>query len=136
MARQRSAFLHRPQQIAMMCRGDGEQVLRRKAERIEATAIKRTAFGERHVLGDPAHAGVPLRRQPERKTGRRREMGFARCGDLMQRAAHETAAQRRIDAFDTERKRTRFTAEAGGFLYSAQALAQLLQHRLNLWRHE
>ena len=46
-------FFHRPQQVAAMRGGDRHQPLGREAEGIEAGAMRRAAFGERHVLGDP-----------------------------------------------------------------------------------
>ena len=120
-------LLHRPQQIARPRRGDRQQALGGKAESFKTAAMRRTAFGERHVLGDPAHAGVFTCGEPQREPRRRREMRLACRGDLVQRAARKAAAEHFIDAGNAERKAAGF-AEAGGFLQSAQALTQLLDH--------
>ncbi len=120
-------LLHRPQEIAGASHGDGKQAFGCKAEQVETAAIKRTAFGECHRLGDPADACSLLRRQPQRETSRRRDMRLARRGDLMQRAAEEAAAERCVDAVDAERKAARL-ARDGGLFQGAQALAQLLEH--------
>jgi hypothetical protein len=50
----------------------------------------------------------------------------------MQRAARQTAAQRVVDASDTEGEAAGPAAEAGGFFQGLQTLAQSLKHRLNL----
>ena len=55
-------------------------------------------------------------------------MGLAHRGDLVQRAARETAAERRVDGRDAKRQAAGRAAENGGFLQGLQALAQLLDH--------
>ena len=62
-------FLHGPQKIAAMTGGDGKQPFGRELEGLEAGAVRRAAFGERHVLGDPEHAAA-VRRQSQCKAGR------------------------------------------------------------------
>ena len=69
-----------------------------------------------------------MRRQPERKARRGGEMGLARGRDLVQRAARQTAAERRVDRRDAERQHARPVPDPSGFLQGAQALAQLLEH--------
>ncbi|MBI1202964.1 MAG: hypothetical protein GC182_10670 [Rhodopseudomonas sp.] len=46
-------FFHRPQQVAAMADGNGQQAFGIEREGVEAGAIRRAAFGQRHVLGDP-----------------------------------------------------------------------------------
>ena len=55
-------------------------------------------------------------------------MGLAHRGDLVQRAARETAAERRVDGRNAERQAAGRAIEDGGFLQGLQALAQLLDH--------
>jgi len=120
------SLLHRPQQIAAVAGGDRQQPLGREVEGIEARAVQRATFGERHVLGDPADAAAC--RQSERKAGRGGEMGFAGRRDFMQRAACQAAAERLIDGRNAERQAAWIVADPGGFLQSLQALTQLLEH--------
>ena len=107
-----------------------------KAESIEAGAVRRAAFGERHVLGDPDEAGVFARRQCERKAGRRGEVGLARRGDLVQRAARQAAAERRIDRRDAERQGARAVRDPGGFLKARRRWRNCSSMALSLWRRE
>jgi hypothetical protein len=93
-----------------------QQALRRQVEGIETGAVGRPAFGERHVLGDPAKAGARTRSQPERKAGRGGEMGFARRRYFMQRAARKPAAKRLVDGRNAERKAARIVLDSGGLL--------------------
>ncbi len=106
-----------------MHRGDRQQPLGCKAEGIETGAARAAAFGERQVLDDPAEAGAPARRQPQREAGRRGKMRLARRGDLMQRAAGKPAAKRRVDAGDAERKAARLAVKGSGFFQGAQTVA-------------
>jgi hypothetical protein len=55
-------------------------------------------------------------------------MGFARCGNFVQRATRQPAAEGGIDAGNAERQRAGTGAEPGGFLQGLQALAQFLEH--------
>jgi hypothetical protein len=82
--------------------GDRQQALGCEAEGIEAGAVGCAAFGERHVLGEPENAGLYVRRQPQRKTCRRREMSLACRSDLVQCAAREAAAERCVDDGDAK----------------------------------
>ena len=108
--------------------GNRQQALRRKTESIETGPIGRAAFGERHVLGEPADVGSFARGEPQRKTRRCGEMGLPRRRDLVQRAARQTAAERLVDRRDAERQDGRAVLDPGGFLQGLQALAQLLEH--------
>ena len=120
-------LLHRPQQIAVVRCDNGEQAFGCKAEQVETAAVKLAAFGECHLPDDPADACSLLRRQPQCKTSRCREMRLTGCGDLMQRAAGEAAAERCVDAVDAERQVARL-ARNGGLFQGAQAVAQLLEY--------
>ena len=90
--------------------------------------MRRAAFGERHVLGDPEHGGLPARRQRQRKPGRGGKMGLARRRDLMQRAARETAAERQVDRRNAQRKGAGVLRDPGAPLQGLQALAKLVDH--------
>ena len=91
-------FLHRPQQIARAARRRPSAAARRKAEGIEAGAVRRAAFGERHVLGDPAHARpVRCAASPSAKPVAAARWASLARGDLVQRAARQAAAKRVID---------------------------------------
>jgi hypothetical protein len=63
-------------------------------------------------------------------------MGLAHRGDLVQRAARETAAERRVDGRNAQRQAAGRAVEDGGFLQGLQAPAQLLDHGVSLWRRE
>ena len=93
-----------------------QQALRRQVEGIETGAVGRPAFGERHVLGDPAKAAACARRQPECKASRGGEMGFPRRRYFMQRAARKPAAKRLVDSRDTERKAAGIVLDSGRLL--------------------
>ena len=61
-------FLHRPQEVAASRGGNRQQPLGGETKRVEAGAVGRAAFGERHVLGEPddvfRHSGTRRRRGP------------------------------------------------------------------------
>ncbi len=63
-------------------------------------------------------------------------MGFARCGDLVQCAARQTAAERSVDCFDPEGQAAGHANESGGFLQGLQVLTQLIEHELSLWKRD
>ena len=67
-------------------------------------------------------------RQRQRKPRRGGEMGLTRGRDLVQRAARQTAAERRVDDGDAEGQGACGVRDPGGFLQGLQALAQLLEH--------
>jgi len=51
-------FFHRPQELARPRGGDRDEPFGREAEAIKTAAAGGAAFAERHVLGDPADAGL------------------------------------------------------------------------------
>ena len=63
-------------------------------------------------------------------------MGLAHRRDLMQRTAREATAKRCIDGRNAEGQGARGVRDPGGLLQGLQALAQLLDHALSLWRRE
>ena len=87
-------LLHRPEQVAPV-RSDHQQPFGRDAEGIEPGAVRRAAFGERHVLGDPDQAkrGGSTLRHRQREAGRCGKMRLASCRDFVERAADEAAAE-------------------------------------------
>lgn len=82
-----------------MCGAHYHKTLGWKAKGIETGAMRCAAFNERHVLGDPAQtfSFTAERGQPEGKSGGGGAMSFAERRNFVQRAAHEPAAQNRID---------------------------------------
>ena len=62
------------------------------------------------------------------KSGRRGEMGLARCRNFVQRAAHETAAKHRVDGGNAEGQGAGTVLDPGRSLQGLQALAQLRDH--------
>ena len=56
-------------------------------------------------------------------------MRLAGRGDLVQRAAHQPAAEHRVDLRLAERQGGRTVGEAGGLFKAAQTLAKFLEHR-------
>ena len=107
----------------------GQQPFRGKREQVEAGTVGRAILGKRHVLGDPQKVSRGGR-QPERKAGGGGEMGLARRGNFMQRAARQAAAEHGVERLDAERHNSlrRAGGQPGGFLQSPQALAQFLDH--------
>ncbi len=55
-------------------------------------------------------------------------MGFPRRRDLVQRAARQTAAKRRVDGFDAERLAPGVGLEPGCSFQRPQVLPKLLDH--------
>jgi hypothetical protein len=78
-------FFHRPQQVAHVRDGHCQQAFGRKAKGFQPGPVRRAAFGERHVLGDPNQP--PARRHANRKPRRRGDIRLAGRRDLVQRAA-------------------------------------------------
>ncbi|MGE3159749.1 MAG: hypothetical protein AB7K78_23925 [Xanthobacteraceae bacterium] len=69
------------------------------------------------------------RRQPQRKAGGCGGVCFACGGDLMQRAAAETAAERVVDCRNTERKRRRRAIQSQRGFDGMQLFAQPADER-------
>ena len=107
---------------------DRQQALGREIEVIEAGSVRRAAFAQRHVLGDPEHAGLLVRRQPQHEPRRGGEVRLTRRRDFVQRAARQAAAERGVDARDAERQGAWIAADPGGLLQGLQTLAKLVEH--------
>lgn len=120
-------FFRRPQHVLQAGGGDGDQPFRRKAAFVEAGAAQRAALGERDVLGNGDDGAAALD-QAEREAGRGGEMRLALRGDLVQRAAHQAAAERGIERRNAERPGGGVFRDAGGPLKGPHDLAQLVEH--------
>ena len=91
--------------------------------------MRRAAFGEPHVFCDPEQAKRGSgSSQPQSKSGRRGEVGFAGCRDFVQRAAHQSATKRLVDGGNAERQGAEAVHHTGDFLQGQKALAKLLVH--------
>ncbi len=115
-------LFHHPEHVARFRRRHRQQFFRRQAERVEAGTMRRAAFAQRHVFGDPQRRLALPRRQREGKAGRRRHVALARRGDLVQGAA----GQARRPAPHRRRRCRRETAGIArpGRLGGADRLAQ------------
>jgi len=110
--------------------GYRHQLLRSEAEGIESAAVRRPAFGKRHVFGDPDQAkrwGGTLRHR-QGKPDRRREMRLANCRDFVERAEDEAAIEHRIDGGDAEGQSAGAALDPWPPLQGLQTLAELVDH--------
>ncbi len=113
-----------------MRRGNSYQSLGCKAESIKTGTMGHAVFGECHVFGDPEHVRRRSRNycQTQSKAGRCGEVGFTRCRNFVQSAAHETATKRGIDGRNNERQGVETVRNTGRPLQGQKALAELLDH--------
>ena len=84
-----------------------------EAEGIKTGTMRRAAFGECHLLGNPENAlpiaralfviaGSRVRSQSQSKAGRCRNMGLPQGRDFVQGTARKTTAKHRINGRDAE----------------------------------
>lgn len=123
-------FFHCRHQLMPMSGRNDDKPLRRQPEGLEGGAIRHATLGQCHVLGDPDEMLVAAGegRQPQRKTGGRRQVRFASGGDFVQRAAQKTATEGVVHGAHIQRQHRRTLGEAGRFLQAGELLAQRVEH--------
>ncbi len=106
-------FFHRPQRVDRARHAQHEETRRREAKRIETRAIRCAGFAHREVGRDPKRLPVGIRTAGERKRkpGGGGEMARGRRRQLVQRAASQATAERRIDRADAQAQGARRFAE-------------------------